>query len=51
MPSVQSWQATDYDGNDNLLALTTSFDAYAYGYDARNRLIDADSVVLDIDNQ
>ena len=51
VPGVWSWQATDYDGNDNLLALTTSFDAYAYGYDAQNRLTDADSAALDIDYQ
>jgi RHS repeat-associated protein len=51
VPGVWSWQATNYDGNDNLLALTNSFDTYAYGYDARNRLIDADSAAQDIDYQ
>ena len=54
VPGVWSWQATQYDNNDNLQGLTNSNDTFTFGYDELNRLTSAigtqDTIGYDYDD-
>ena len=43
VPGVWNWQASQYDGNDNILSLTNAIATFSYGYDGLDRLIAADT--------